>query len=692
VLRIYQAGSAGKCKGNEIIGIKWEDVLADCVMGANEPRLSGWTMQLSGPSGPLQTQTDNLGYYLFNDLIPGTYTVTEVVPPGWKANCPPSGSQSVVVPPNGIVSDVNFGNRRKPCDPVPSGLVAWWPVDEQHGAVTVEDIAVNGYHPGTPSPGGVIGAGGLGDGPMPASLCTPAIYGKVGSSLYFWRQGIDNRYIRVATQFSPNSFQPIVEKMLYNGITPATGYRFYLGSGSSGDGLLSFTLAWTDGYATLQSPSPITVGSWQHVAATVGRDPVNGSDVKIFVNGTVVNSSTFFLYNESIGNTEDLFIGGSILGGQIDYLDLAIDEVELYDTVLTQEQIFSIVQADSFGKCKATLSGMKFHDHNKNHIKNPGEGGLANWTIFIDTDGGHTLDPGEPYRITTASGNYSFTVPVPPNNYTICEVNQSGFTQTCPDPTPYHEKAVVEYQIVTGLDFGNYGCEPCSNNVVQNWSFTPDFESWEVAYGTPDIGPSSPAWCDLGAVSMWGNQVVGEAIYQSLASHFDDDWCYAIKCDVRWSPVPGRPYPVQFEFRASTMPLLSPDCPPAVCELIGVSEPVTPANTWMSMPTIVWKPSSDDYSYLTVSATNQSSIDSAESTSYGAIDRICIYKFKVGDMNGDLLVDLEDVVYMIDYLYINGPAPFPIEGGDYNGDGVVDISDVVYLINYIYKGGPPPGC
>jgi hypothetical protein len=61
-----------------------------------------------------------------------------------------------------------------------------------------------------------------------------------------------------------------------------------------------------------------------------------------------------------------------------------------------------------------------------------------------------------------------------------------------------------------------------------------------------------------------------------------------------------------------------------------------------------------------------------------------------GDVNGDGLIDIGDVVYLVGYLYRGGPAPNPVEVGDVNCDGVVDIGDVVYLVSYLYKGGPPP--
>jgi len=66
--------------------------------------------------------------------------------------------------------------------------------------------------------------------------------------------------------------------------------------------------------------------------------------------------------------------------------------------------------------------------------------------------------------------------------------------------------------------------------------------------------------------------------------------------------------------------------------------------------------------------------------------------FIYGDTNGDGLIDLADVVFLINYLYYNGPSPSPYETGDVTCDGLVDVADVVFLINYLYRTGPPPGC
>ena len=61
-----------------------------------------------------------------------------------------------------------------------------------------------------------------------------------------------------------------------------------------------------------------------------------------------------------------------------------------------------------------------------------------------------------------------------------------------------------------------------------------------------------------------------------------------------------------------------------------------------------------------------------------------------GDITGDGVIDIGDIVYVINYLFKGGVAPQPKDRADVNCDGVIDLGDVVYLINYLFKGGPPP--
>jgi hypothetical protein len=63
------------------------------------------------------------------------------------------------------------------------------------------------------------------------------------------------------------------------------------------------------------------------------------------------------------------------------------------------------------------------------------------------------------------------------------------------------------------------------------------------------------------------------------------------------------------------------------------------------------------------------------------------------DANGDGIVDPSDIFYLVNYLFLSGPAPAGAAGmssGDANGDGVVDPADIFYIVNYLFLGGTPP--
>jgi serine protease AprX len=62
-----------------------------------------------------------------------------------------------------------------------------------------------------------------------------------------------------------------------------------------------------------------------------------------------------------------------------------------------------------------------------------------------------------------------------------------------------------------------------------------------------------------------------------------------------------------------------------------------------------------------------------------------------GDADESGFVDIDDVTYLIAYIFSEGAAPTPVEAaGDANGSGEIDIDDALYLIAYIFSGGPNP--
>ena len=53
-----------------------------------------------------------------------------------------------------------------------------------------------------------------------------------------------------------------------------------------------------------------------------------------------------------------------------------------------------------------------------------------------------------------------------------------------------------------------------------------------------------------------------------------------------------------------------------------------------------------------------------------------------------------DIVFLIDYLYFQPETPPPVPSAiyDINGDETVNIFDISYLINFLYLGGTEPVC
>lgn len=60
-----------------------------------------------------------------------------------------------------------------------------------------------------------------------------------------------------------------------------------------------------------------------------------------------------------------------------------------------------------------------------------------------------------------------------------------------------------------------------------------------------------------------------------------------------------------------------------------------------------------------------------------------------GDCNASGGIDIDDIVYLINYVFQGGPAPAP-GSDDVNCSGSTDIDDVVYLINHVFQGGNAP--
>ena len=70
-----------------------------------------------------------------------------------------------------------------------------------------------------------------------------------------------------------------------------------------------------------------------------------------------------------------------------------------------------------------------------------------------------------------------------------------------------------------------------------------------------------------------------------------------------------------------------------------------------------------------------------------------VFQFRTmtpGDNDGNGVVNITDIVYVINFLFAGGPLPVPQQAGDVNCDSKFNIADAVYLINFMFVSGPEP--
>lgn len=64
-----------------------------------------------------------------------------------------------------------------------------------------------------------------------------------------------------------------------------------------------------------------------------------------------------------------------------------------------------------------------------------------------------------------------------------------------------------------------------------------------------------------------------------------------------------------------------------------------------------------------------------------------------GNVDGVDGINVADLTYLVDYLFLAGPPPPCEEEGNVDGDGGINVADVTYLVDYLFRGGPaPPPC
>ena len=402
-----------------ISGVKFSDFDDDgSDIEAGDQLLSGWTIEvhMDTPTGPLMGSavTGVNGEYTIPVPPYATYIVTEVpIPTTGRQTFPLGGSHTVAISGNSgsgtaIVTDKNFGNF----------IYGKWTIE-----VTVDrngngirdaadfvplpfgtDFQYNVYKDNSLLETITLGSGNSLNIRSQLDVGTYAV-ARVTDIPAGWIQTTfaDSIAFDIATSGYNDT-----TNFLYFKLVKVSGKKF---DDTNGNGV--------------QDAGELGLEGWTiNVSGTGGGSQVTGPD----------GSYEFTTIGPGVHDvTETMQSGWVATSGPFNFTAASAD-------LPANNKVYN------FGNFKTVcISGVKFRDRNNNGVKDPGEEGLAGWTINMT---------GQTPVVTNDDGEFEFCN-IGPGTFTLTEDAQTGWVLTVPASGEY--EIVTESGVdVTGLIFGNF--------------------------------------------------------------------------------------------------------------------------------------------------------------------------------------------------------------------------------------------
>jgi SdrD B-like protein len=135
---------------------------------------------------------------------------------------------------------------------------------------------------------------------------------------------------------------------------------------------------------------------------------------------------------------------------------------------------------NDFGNYRqSNVTGIKYHDANRNGQQDQGEPPLAGWEIraYVDANANGSLEASETTIAATAQTNASgeYTLTLTPGRYVVCEVLQASWTQTAPVNT--------KCAAIAGLAPGGWAISIASGQTQAD----ADFGNWTAPFVPPPV-------------------------------------------------------------------------------------------------------------------------------------------------------------------------------------------------------------
>lgn len=372
-------------------------------------------------AGEPSTTTNASGDYVLASLTPGSYTIRQVLPSGWRQTVPAAGSGYSVA----VTSGSTFTGRS----------FAATQTATIRGTVS-NDANANGTVDGTE-----VGLAGWrvyvdanNDGAYQSNE-TSAITDATGA--YTLTVAAGTHVVRqvLAYGWRVTSPQSGVRSVTVGSAGSATGASF----ADTQRGLLTGTLYHDSNLNGLKDSTEAPLAGWR-VYVDANRDGVRQSSETSAVTDTNGNySMSADAGYQRVG--EVLATGWQPTSPSSGYREAYVYSGE-------------VVTDLSFGNAqRGMVLGNVFDDRDANGLRNSVDPALKGWRVFIDMNNDRVYQSTEPTSVTDAKGNYKFVVI--PGKYRIREVIPTGWRISAPAVTGYHDVTVVAAQTLTSRSFGN---------------------------------------------------------------------------------------------------------------------------------------------------------------------------------------------------------------------------------------------
>ncbi|MFI5378499.1 MAG: SdrD B-like domain-containing protein [Tepidisphaerales bacterium] len=439
-----------------ISGQVFRDTNGNGQLDAGETGLGGWTVYLdTNGNGTLDAGepsqiTPASGNYSFTGLSAGSYTVRVVQPAGYQTTTPAGGAYAVPVQWGTVATGQNFGsfqlgsiagqvftdtNGNGQLDAGETGLAGWTVYLDTNGNGT--------FDAGEPSQvttaNGSYSFTGLSAGTYTVRIVQQSPYQPTGPA-----GGSYSVLVQSGTAATGKNFGNFQPGSISGEVFTDTNGNGQLDAGETGlAGLTVYLDTNGNGVFDAGEPSQVTSAGGNYTFT-----------------GLAAGTYTVRLVEQA---------GYQLTGPSGGFYSVAVQS----GTAATARN-FANFQLGS-------ISGQVFADANGNGQLDAGETGLSGWIVYLDTNNNGQLDGGEPYRITDATGAYSFTGLLA-GNYTVRVVQQSGYQSTSPAggswPVPVQSGTAA-----AGKNFGTFQLGSISGEVFTDTNGNGQLDAGESGLG-----------------------------------------------------------------------------------------------------------------------------------------------------------------------------------------------------------------